>query len=292
MVTSKNSLLPRVILVVMVCLVLLAAGTLAWLLLHPAAIRPGPSAGGVPAPIATDAPPTPGIDPTAQPSPTAAHTATPGPTAIPVELGETPDAGQEYIDKIVFLGDSTTYGLYAYDLVPLTQVWTDSIGTLALFNWATDPIAYRDPAAPDGPSESLSIAECAARRKPEYLIITLGINGIAFLDEEQFKDYYRDMLDAIIQASPDTKIICNSIYPVDDRYTPGGVSSQGVNDANVWIRAVAEEKGLRYLNSHDALMDENGQLRSDYSGDTDMGIHMNGTGLNALLAFIRTHAYQ
>ena len=281
--TPKRNL-PRVLLAVLLVLVIAALAALAWLLPSPDSPFAPPPPTPTPAPTAVPTP-----EPTPSPSPTPEPT--PEPTPVPVELGETPDAGQEYIDQIVFLGDSTTYGLASYDLVPFTQVWTDSIGTLALFNWATDPIAYYDPASPDT-AESLLIVDCAARRQPEYLLITLGINGIALLDEQQFKDYYTQMLTAIQAASPDTKIICNSIYPVADAYTPAGISSDKVNAANGWIRSIAEQMGLRYLNTHDALTDEAGQLRSDYSGDTSMGIHMNTTGLNVLLDYIRTHAYQ
>ncbi len=290
---SSRGFLPRVILAVLIVLVLAAAAVLVWLLASPK------SASQVSerfAPVATAEPlptqaPTAVPTPTATPEPTAEPTATPEPTAVPVMLGETPDAGQEYIDKIVFLGDSTTFGLSAYGLVPATQVWTDSIGTMSLFNWELDPIAYYDPASPYT-AESLMIPDCAARRQPEYLIITLGINGIALLDEGQFRDYYVRMVQAIQEASPNTKIILQSVFPVIDRYVPNGISSEKVNAANVWIYDMAGQLGVRYLNTHDALMDETGQMRADYCDDTAMGIHMNTTGLNALLDFIRTHAYQ
>ena len=59
-----------------------------------------------------------------------------------VELGETADAGDEYISKMVFIGDSTTYGLKAYDVLDDSQVWTPSSGTLALFNQSIATIVY------------------------------------------------------------------------------------------------------------------------------------------------------
>ncbi len=255
-----------------------------FLTIHPLKASPVPPPSITAEPTFTPAP-------TATPSPTPEPTPTPAPTAIPVELGETPDAGQEYIDKIVFLGDSTTYWLTGYGLLPITQVWTDSIGTLSLFNWAVDPIAYHDPATPSV-SESLLIPDCVARRKPEYLVITLGINGIALLNEEQFKDYYVNLIKAVQQASPDTKIICQSVYPVDDSQVPRGISNAGVNAANDWIYAIAAETGVRYLNSHDLLMNETGGLRAEYDNGDGMGIHLNTAGLNVVLQNIRTHAYQ
>lgn len=93
--------------------------------------------------------------PTAEPTPETTPAPTPEPTPVSVELAETEDAGPEYIDKIVFLGDSTSFGLSAYGILPASQVWTDSIGTMCLFNWAVDPIAYYAPGSYE--TESLTI---------------------------------------------------------------------------------------------------------------------------------------
>ena len=38
-------------------------------------------------------------------------------------------------------------------------------------------------------------------------------------------------------------------------------------------------------------MDETGNLRSDYDNGDGMGIHLDTNGLNAVLQFIRTHAW-
>ena len=216
-------------------------------------------------------------------------TAEPSPAASSTILGETEDMGQEYQDKLVFLGDSTTYGFRAYEVLPKTQVWTPSSGTLSLFNWAVESIEYFDPSTPDT-AQSLSIADTAAARKPEYLVITLGINGVSLLDETQFKGYYRDLVQAIQAASPDTKIMCQSIYPVIDGKAPQGITNAGINNANQWILSIAEETGVKYLNTHDSLMDGSGNLISSYdSGD---GLHLMPDGLRSILQYVRTHAYQ
>ncbi len=282
----------RVLLIVLLCLVFLAAGMLVWLLLHmnesPAEASFSPTS----PPYVTAVPTAePTATPVPTPSPTPEPTATPVPTPVPVELGETPDAGQEYIDKIVFLGDSTTYWVYGYGVLPRTQVWTDEQCTMSLFNVPVDPIEYHDPATPEV-AESLLIPDCAARRKPEILVITLGLNGIALLNEEQFKDYYVTMVREIQQASPDTKIICNTAFPVHDSEVPRGISNAGINAANQWIYDIAVETGTRYLNSHDLLMDENGQLLDEYNNHDGMGIHINASGWQAVLMYIRTHAWQ
>ncbi len=246
-----------------------------------AAIADGtqPSDGTVPADMTQDG--TVPADVTDVPAPTDV------PQAASTVLAETADLGQEYQDKLVFLGDSTTYGLMTYGVLPSYQVWVPASGTLSLFNWEIETIDYY---GRDGSNQTLSIADCAATAQPEYLVITLGINGISILNETQFKDYYRRLVQAIQTASPNTRIMCQSIYPVIDSMTSSDIKNDKVDAANSWILSVAEELGVRYLNTHDALLDSTGNLIAELnSGD---GIHVTPQGYDRILEYIRTHGYQ
>ena len=228
------------------------------------------------------------VTPSPVPSPDATPAPTPEPTPVPVRLGQTPDAGQEYQDRLVFLGDSITYQMASHDLLPFTQVWVPVEGTLALFNCPVALINYYPEETPDEPRE-LSIAECAAARKPEYLVITLGINGVALLDEAEFKRYYQDVITSVQENSPETKIICQSIFHVVDSLVPEGIDNAGVNAANVWIEEVAAQTGARYLNTHEALTDAAGGLVADYSPWD--GYHLTVEAMELVLQYVRTHAW-
>ena len=209
--------------------------------------------------------------------------------ASSVLLAETEDAGQEYIDKLTFLGDSTTYGLKYYEVLTggknTTQVWTPASGTLTLFNYATATIVFPE----DG--QEISIVDAVTRKLPEYLVITLGVNGVSMMDEDWFKTDYTALVQSIQAASPDTKIICNSIYPVENDYEQiESINNTNIPQANEWIKAVAEATGCKYADSASVLKAEDGSLREDY-GNGD-GIHLNADGFNAVLNYLRTHAYQ
>lgn len=209
--------------------------------------------------------------------------------ASSVLLAETEDAGQEYIDKLTFLGDSTTYGLKYYEVLSggknTTQVWTPASGTLTLFNYATATIVFPE----DG--QEISIVDAVTRKLPEYLVISLGVNGVSMMDEDWFKTDYTALVQSIQAASPDTKIICNSIYPVENDYEQiESINNTNIPQANEWIKAVAEATGCKYADSASVLKAEDGSLREDY-GNGD-GIHLNADGFNAVLNYLRTHAYQ
>lgn len=215
--------------------------------------------------------------------------ATDAPQTSSVVLGETEDAGQEYIDKLTFLGDSTTYGLKYYEVLSggknTTQVWTPASGTLTLYNYATATIVFPE----DG--QEISIVDAVTRKQPEYLVITLGVNGVAEMDEDWFKQDYTALVQSIQAASPNTKIICNSIYPVENDYEYiNSINNTNIPQANEWIKAVAEATGCKYADSASVLKAEDGSLREDY-GNGD-GIHLNADGFNAVLEYLRTHAYQ
>lgn len=208
-----------------------------------------------------------------------------------VRLGETADAGREYLEKIVFLGDSTTYGIgYYYDrgyteLAPSENVWTPASGTLTLAYYSTATIVYPET------GEELSIVDAVTRAKPEYMVITLGVNGISFMDEEWFIRDYTALVQSIQEASPDTKLILNSMYPVAASYAYlDDINNEKITAGNGWVEQVAEATGCRYLNTYEVLVGSDGFLpETSHNGD---GLHLSGETFEVVMDYIRTHAYQ
>ena len=202
-------------------------------------------------------------------------------TVQPVELIETADMGQEYADKFYFLGDSTTNGLAHYEIVDKTHVWTPTNGTLTLDRWNIDAVYDRTT------ESQIMITEAVRATQPEYLLITLGVNGVSFMTEEVFSINYTNLVAGIKEASPNTKIILNSIYPVSVNYATSGINNAKIDVANGWIRKIAEESGVHFLNSSSVLKDESGNLVETYhNGDF---IHPNPECYGVVMSYIRTH---
>lgn len=238
-----------------------------------------------------------------QPEETPAQNTTPPTTQTPTNdpqytppvqshtvLAQTEDMGREYLDKIYFLGDSTTYGLGYYydhgytDLVTSKHVWTPSSGTLTLDQWSYVAIVNPDT------GEEMMLPDLLALKKPEYLCITLGVNGVSFMKEQYFKDSYTSLVKKVQEVSPNTKIILNSIYPVTTGYEEkgNGINNLKIEAANLWIQNVAESCGVNYLDSASALRNENGYLPDEHTnGD---GLHLNGEAFGLVVQYIRTHA--
>ena len=236
--------------------------------------------------------PTPeGGDSPSLPGAPAAETDAPVVESVPVRLGETPDAGREYLDKLYFLGDSTTYWMgyyyahgYEEDLIPSSHIWTGVTGTMTLAYYVTTPIVYET-------GEEISIREAVERAKPEYLVIALGVNGVAFMDEEWFVRDYTDIVNIVKEASPETKIILNSIFPISTTYPyQADVNNDKIRAANGWIEQIAADTGARFINSFECVVGEDGNLPvSSTKGD---GLHLNAEGFQTVMHYFRTHAYR
>lgn len=211
--------------------------------------------------------------------------ATPSATPEPVQLAVTADMGQEYIDAIVFYGDSNTNALRLQGILPPEQVWTPPSGTLTLNRWDVDKIVY-----PETWTE-IDVTEAMEIKKPEYLLINLGTNGVSFMDEEYFKSEYTEMVEALKEACPETKIMLSSLYPVALSYPyQDDINNGKLAAASGWIYEIAEEQGVRYIDLASAVEDENGDLpETSHIGD---GYHLSKDALEDVLMYIRTHAYQ
>lgn len=203
-------------------------------------------------------------------------------------LGVTEDAGQEYIDKLTFLGDSTTYGLIHYGMLKdgknTKQVWTPASGTLTLSQASFATIVYPET------GEEITIVDAVTRSHPEYLVITLGVNGVSFMDEDYFKSEYKKLVESVQTASPDTKIICQSIFPVARSYELlDSINNDKIDAANKWICEVAADCGVKYLDTNSVLRDSEGWLPEEYhNGD---GMHLATNSFTIELNNLRTHAW-
>jgi len=205
------------------------------------------------------------------------------------ELGATFDYGDGYVKKIIFVGDKTISPIKdTYPDIEKSQVWSGADGSLALDNnLKTIAIIHSD----DG--KGCSIPSATELYQPQYVLMTVGLeNGVAYCSEAKFKGYYSELVNAIKEASPDTKIILQSIFPVsrDTEKENPNISNDRINTANRWIAELCEELSVRYLNTASVLKDKNGYLSAEYdSGD---GITLNENGYRTMIEYIRTHGYK
>lgn len=182
----------------------------------------------------------------------------------------------EYIKDTVFIGDSRTNGLARYNYIPAQNVMAkDGENHQAA---RTDRLVHTD-------SGDVTIVQAVGEKKPVRMMVSFGINGVAFMSEDTFMKEYSVFLDELHAASPDSVLAVQSILPVSKEYETSDhrFANSVIDRYNELLKAMAESKGLRFLDSSSVLKDKNNCLKSEYnSGD---GLHFNKAAYDALMQF-------
>ncbi len=204
------------------------------------------------------------------------------PAPIDVVLPLTEDAGREYIDKIYFVGESTTAHFFKGG-VDRSHILVPSSATLTLGSDILQILVG---------DKQLTIPEAVKDANAEILIITIGVNNASRFSEKEYKTFYSKLINAIIEKSPSTKIIIQSSFPVTKAYSDQGkaITNADIDRNNQWAKELAEQYSLRYLDTQSILKNSDGAMIEEYSnGD---GVHMNEKAYNAIIQYIRTHAIE
>lgn len=198
-------------------------------------------------------------------------------------LTETADAGTDYLNDTLFLGDSNTVRLYNNGLISLQQFCAkEGIGTQVALNEGIVTFK-RD-------SNHYTIPQAVAMMKPRRVVMTFGTNDTG-MEVPDFIAHYTALIQAIQQSYPYTDIIVNTVPPVPaDHSNYPHMDQAKIDDFNMALLDLCEQLGVRFLNSAEALKGSDGYGIADYytSGD----IHLKSAGLKAVLNYFRTHALQ
>ena len=198
-------------------------------------------------------------------------------------LTETADAGTEYLDSTLFLGDSNTVRLYNNGLISLQQLCAkEGIGTQVALNEGI--ITFKND------TTHYTIAQAVAKMKPRRVVMTFGTNDTG-MEVADFISNYTALVQAIQEAYPYTDIIVNTVPPIPENHSNYPHMDQAkIDDFNMALLNMCEQLGVKFLNTAEVLKGENGYGQPDYYTDGD--IHLKSAGLKAALNYLRTHAYQ
>lgn len=198
-------------------------------------------------------------------------------------LTETADAGTDYLNDTLFLGDSNTVRLYNNGLISLQQFCAkEGIGTQVALNEGI--VTFKKD------SNHYTIPQAVTMMKPRRVVMTFGTNDTG-MEVSDFIAHYTALIQAIQQSYPYTDIIVNTVPPVPaDHSNYPHMDQAKIDDFNMALLDLCEQLGVRFLNSAEALKGSDGYGIADYytSGD----IHLKSAGLKAVLSYLRTHALQ
>lgn len=204
------------------------------------------------------------------------------PNEFSITLPASSDAGQAYIDKIYFVGESTTSHFFKGG-IDRSHILVPSSATLTLGSDILQILVG---------NENLNIPDAIRSSNAEILIITIGVNNAMNFSKNQYKSFYSKLIEAIMYNSPDTKIILQSSFPVTKEFSSksNAISNEAIDRNNEWTKELAKEYSLKYLDTQSILKDDSGALKKEYeNGD---GVHLNEKAYSLIIQYIRTHAIE
>lgn len=184
-----------------------------------------------------------------------------------------------YFDDAVFIGDSRTEGFILYTGLSNAVSYTNK--GLMVDTVFTEPVINKD-------GEKLSVIDALRQTDFSKVYIMLGINETGWPYNSIFIEKYGRIIDEIKAINPQATIYVQEILPVTDSVsqTHSYVKNGKINEFNVLIRQMAEEKQVYYIDTGNAVSDTNGFLPEDAAFD---GIHLKQPYCEKWLEYLKAH---
>lgn len=187
------------------------------------------------------------------------------PKEIRYELRQVDD---DYFNDAVFIGDSRTVGLCQYGNMPQATFYAETGFTIyKFFDAKIVPI-------PDS-KEKMTVEEALSQNQFKKVYLMVGINEMGRGTTEQFAEEYTKVVERIAELQPDALIILEAIMYVGKEKSE---SDPIFNNANIALRneaisRLADNQRIFYFDMNPTVLDEEGNLRKEYSFD---GVHLRG----------------
>lgn len=205
-----------------------------------------------------------------------------------VLLKETAPATDEYLNDFVYIGDSTALYYVMNKVISGKYLWHKE--GLNLNDVFTQNIYINHV------TSNQTIIENIASKKPKKALLMLGTNSVATMDVNYFISQYKNLLLQIKEASPETLIIVQSIFPVTSSLDISGkaLNNDKINKFNFNLLKLCSELEIPFLNTSEALKDENGQGKAEYfrTSGNENGVHLTVKGNQVAMEYFKNHVYE
>lgn len=222
------------------------------------------------------------VEPTIAPAPTPAE-----PDNAPgreydfsAPVPESPPVENSYFDDAVFIGDSRTEGLILN--TGLSNATAYVYKGLMVDTVFTKPVVNKD-------GQKLSVMDALKSTQFSKVYIMLGINETGWVYSQIFQSKYGDIIDRIREINPDAIIYVQGIMPVSNKVssTHSYITNTKINEYNLLLRELAEEKQVCYIDTENAVASADGSLPADAATD---GIHLVKDYCEKWLDYLKTHS--
>ncbi len=187
---------------------------------------------------------------------------------IPTESKLTDEELAAYYGDSVFIGDSIMVGFRNYSAKQQTFVHDIqflAVGSYSAFN-AMKPVTA-DNVHPMYKGKKCQVWNAVPLIGSRRAFILLGMNDISILGLEGARDKYKELIDKILETSPDIEIhIISVTYTLADQGI-GKLNNENLAQYNILLQEMAEENGWEYIDLCTPISDGKGNLAAEYCSD-------------------------
>lgn len=192
----------------------------------------------------------------------------------------------EYFRDALFIGDSVTEGFALYEpLKSIAKVYGIRNATAKTF---LDNAAVIDHG--HSKTEIPAIWDAISAEKPGKIYIMIGTNSIVSdPSDDALMHWYNQLLDKLMQTFPGIPIYVQGVTPVSKACAEknSNYSLTRLHTLNNKIAQMAATKGLYYIDTHEALANDEGYLPDEITGWG--GMHILPSGYFTWADYLRTH---
>ena len=200
-----------------------------------------------------------------------------------VVIAESNTEDRNYFRETLFVGDSNTEGLAAYNHLSLQYV-------LGMTGMPIQQVTTNKCMWFVGYEEPVTMPVAISMLKPRRIIINFGTNNAGGTETVDFIKYYENALDSIEKAYPYTDIIVSAVLPVAKVRNYPNITMQDIDEFNLALAEMCRERDLKFLNTAEIFKDpENGFMKPEYIAKD--GIHLTTEGYKALLEYVGSHKH-
>ena len=187
----------------------------------------------------------------------------------------------EFDSTVAFIGDSRTQGFIMYN--GLKEVQDYSYIGLMVDTAVTKKFVKTD----DG--NKITLLEDMKNKNIKKVYIMLGVNELGWSYPEVFKLKYGELIDSIREVKPDCKIYLQSIIPVTKSKSNSYdiYNNSKIAKYNEYIKEVAKDKNVNYLDVKSVMVDSEGNLPESASTD---GIHIGKNYCEKWLEYLKRNS--
>ena len=195
---------------------------------------------------------------------------------------ESEAVGDDYFSDAAFVGDSRTEGLMLYSKLAGKGDFYCKRGLMA--STALDATGYL------GAKDQKSIRQALDAGNYKKVYLSLGINEMGWPDVKLVEEAYTALIDGLREILPDATLYIELLVPFCEEKlkedTPSYFNNERVKLYNEAIVRVAKDKQVWLLKPADAILNEEGRLSPDQTGD---GIHLLPDACVAWGEYLKTH---